>query len=105
MGAEKMFGAKETKMTIGKDKKNDVVITDQVVSRQHCCLSFDEGKGAVYVTDLSTNGTFLNGTRLPSKKLGKVLLSHGDELLLHNPASSNAEFGYIVNLNVVSSKK
>jgi len=99
--AEKMFSGKETKMSIGKDKKNDVVIHDAVVSRHHCLLSFDAGKGAVYVTDLSTNGTFLNGTRLPSKKLGKVLLTHGDELLLKDPKSGDMEFGFICNLKEV----
>jgi len=99
--AEKMFGGKETKMSIGKDKRNDVVIQDSVVSRHHCLLSFDAAKGAVYVTDLSTNGTFLNGTRLPSKKLGKVLLSHGDELLLKDPKQGDMEFGYICNLKEV----
>jgi len=99
--AEKMFNGKETKMSIGTDKKNDVAIQDAVVSRHHCLLSFDAAKGAVYVTDLSTNGTFLNGTRLPSKKLGKVLLSHGDELLLKDPKSGDMEFGFICNLKEV----
>eukprot|EP00415_Alexandrium_ostenfeldii_P004728 UN4728 len=99
--AEKMLNAKEHKMTIGKEKNNDVSIHDAVVSRHHCLLSFDEAKGAVYVTDLSTNGTYLNGTRLPSKKLGKVLLSHGDELLLKDPKTGDMEFGFICNLKEV----
>jgi hypothetical protein len=102
---EKALSGKAAKLIIGKDKHNDVVIEDSLVSRHHCQITLDSAKGAVYIADLSTNGTFLNGKRLPSKKLGKVLLSHGDELLLHNPASSNAEFGYIVNLNVVSSRQ
>jgi len=53
------------------------------------------------VLDLSTNGTFLNGIRLPGKQVGKVLLSHGDELLLKDPAGGEQEFGYIVNLQEV----
>jgi len=96
--AEKMFGGKQTKMTIGKDKSNDVVVPESAVSRHHCLLSFDSAKGSVYITDTSTNGTFLNGTRLPSKKLGKVLLSHGDELLLKDPKQGDQEFGYTCNL-------
>lgn len=99
--AEKMFSGKECKMSVGKDKSNDVCIQDPVVSRNHCLLSFDEHKGAVYVTDLSTNGTYLNGSRLPSKKLGKVLLSHGDELLLKDPKTGDMEFGFICNLKEV----
>jgi len=101
--AEKTFGPQEVKMTVGKGRNNNVVIEDALVSRNHCVLSFDVSKGAVYVADLSTNGTFLNGRRLPSKKLGKVLLSHGDELLLKDPNSSgDPEFGYICNLQELS---
>eukprot|EP00434_Breviolum_minutum_P005869 symbB.v1.2.005175.t1/scaffold298.1/size236510/19 len=50
------------------------------------------------VIDCSTNGTFLNGLRLPPKTTGKVLLSHGDELLLQDPANGDQEFGYVVNI-------
>eukprot|EP00435_Cladocopium_sp_Y103_P002909 s1216_g1.t1 len=50
------------------------------------------------VIDCSTNGTFLNGFRLPPKTTGKVLLSHGDELLLQDPANGDQEFGYVVNI-------
>jgi len=72
------------------------------MSRQHCLISFDATKGIVYIADLSTNGTWINGVRLPSKKLGKVMLSHGDELLLRDPGSGDTEFGYICNLKEVS---
>lgn len=59
----------------------------------------------MYVLNTSTNGTFLNGQRLPSKTVGKVLLSHGDELLLKDPAMGEQEFGYIVNLNELHVKE
>lgn len=91
-------------LTIGKDKQNDVTIGDPQISRQHCVLEFDDERGAVYVLDCSTNGTFLNGIRLPSKSVGKVLLSHGDELLFKDPASGEQEFGYIVNLKELAVK-
>merc|ERR1712194_947968 len=74
-------------------------------SRHHCCITFEPAKGVVYIVDLSTNGTFLNGTRLPSKKLGKVILSHGDEVLFRDPKSGDTEFGYICNLTEVSSRQ
>lgn len=102
--AEKMFNMKQTTLTIGKDPKNNVVVSDVAISRQHCVVVFDHHKGSVYVTDLSTNGTFLNGVRLPSKKLGKVVLTHGDELLFRDPASGDSEFGYTCNLHIVSQK-
>jgi pSer/pThr/pTyr-binding forkhead associated (FHA) protein len=96
--AEKTLNSGSPVMSIGKDKSNDVVIPDMSISRQHCMLELDAERGAVYVIDMSTNGTFLNGLRLPSSSVGKVLLSHGDELLLKNPAAGDGEYGYIVNL-------
>jgi len=94
---ERALNRKANTLSIGKDKSNDVVLPDVLVSRHHCVLELDSGRGAVYVLDCSTNGTFLNGKRLPQKKRGKVLLSHGDELLLKDP-QQDAEFGYMVNL-------
>lgn len=97
--AEKLMSAANPTLSVGKGGTNDVVIEDALVSRQHCILELDGERGAVYILDLSTNGTFLNGIRLPSKGQGKVLLSHGDEILLKDPATGVTEFGYIVNLN------
>lgn len=94
---EKVLTSRSPSLSIGKDKTNGVVIPDATVSRQHCVLELDHGRGAVYLVDCSTNGTFLNGKRLPQKKHGKVLLSHGDELVLKNPGE-DSEFGYMVNL-------
>jgi len=96
--AEKVMNQGST-LSIGKDKTCDTVIPDAMVSRQHCVLELDAERGAVYVIDCSTNGTFLNGRRLPGKQAGKVLLSHGDELLLKDPSSGDQEYGYIVNIN------
>lgn len=92
-------------LSIGKDKGNDSVIRHSIVSRQHVVLELDPDRGAVYVLDCSTNGTFLNGTRLPAKQGGKVLLSHGDELLLKDPSSGEQDFGYIVNLTELTVKE
>jgi len=96
---EKVLNNSSPILSIGKDKGNDVTIQDPVISRQHCILELDPERGAVYALDTSTNGTFLNGIRLPSKTVGKVLLSHGDELLFKDPTHGEQEFGYIVNLN------
>lgn len=102
---EKTLRAAQATLSIGKDKKCDVTINDALISRQHAVIELDEDRGAVYVLDCSTNGTFLNGLRLPSKSVGKVLLSHGDELLLKDPKGGEAEFGFIVNLNVLQMKE
>jgi len=98
---EKLLSSSQPRLSIGKGKDNDAVVQDQAVSRQHCFLELCDKKGAIYIADCSTNGTFLNGVRLPSRKLGKVLLSHGDELLLKEPSSQSAEFGYIVNITEI----
>ncbi|CAE8638970.1 unnamed protein product, partial [Polarella glacialis] len=85
--------------TMGTDPSNALRIQATGVSRSHAVIEFAPEKGAVYVIDASTNGTFLNGRRLPPKSSGKVLLSHGDELMLQDP-SSGSEFGYMVNLEM-----
>lgn len=101
---DKTLNSNDPDMTLGKDRSCDLVISDPMLSRQHCTITLDNKKGEVYIHDLSTNGTFLNGVRLPSKNLGKVVLSHGDEVLLKDPKTGNVEFGYMVNINVVRAK-
>lgn len=50
---------------VGRDLANDIAISDPEVSRRHARFVMKEG--IVFVEDLgSTNGTFLNGTRLSS---------------------------------------
>ena len=51
-------------ITIGQSNQNDVVLADDSVSRTHARLEYRDG--GWHVSDLgSTNGTFLNGDRLP----------------------------------------
>jgi pSer/pThr/pTyr-binding forkhead associated (FHA) protein len=55
----------------------DVVLSEESVSRQHARFSHEDG--ALWVVDLgSTNGTFVNGTRLRDK----ARLAHGDRVLV-----------------------
>lgn len=97
-GFEKNLTIGNPILAIGKDKNNDLAISDAVISRQHCVLELDMERGAVYAIDCSTNGTYLNDVRLPAKTVGKVLISHGDELLFKDPAGGDREFGYVVTL-------
>ena len=64
-------------MRIGRNTGNDVALNDPDVSGEHA-LQVPTSKGHV-VHDLnSTNGTFVNGRRVPAQQL----LAHGDTLLL-----------------------
>lgn len=51
------------KLTVGRDKRNDIVISDDRCSRRHCVILKIEENW--YVSDLgSSNGTFVNGNRI-----------------------------------------
>ena len=62
---------------IGRSSDNDVVFSENEVSRYHCELYCSNGK--VYIRDLdSTNGTQVNGRDLSSP----IWLKRGDEVML-----------------------
>ncbi|MCM1172158.1 MAG: type VII secretion protein EssC [Clostridium sp.] len=52
------------KITIGSGENNDIVIYDDFVSSEHATLYVKNG--AWYISDSSTNGTFINNNRLNS---------------------------------------
>jgi hypothetical protein len=59
----------------------EVGASDLGVSRTHALLQYDDGNEGIYITDLSsTNGTFVNGIRLPAN--ARTRLRDGDELQL-----------------------
>ena len=64
-------------VTIGRDAENDIVLPFGQISRRHAQIQCSQS--GCTVTDLgSTNGTFLNGTRLSSRK--RYPLRPGDQL-------------------------
>ncbi len=65
------------KITIGRDSDNDVVVDSKLASRHHCVIQ--KIKEAYFLKDEgSTNGTFLNGNRVPPDKY--VRLNLGDKI-------------------------
>ncbi|GAB4482038.1 MAG: hypothetical protein OHK0031_04380 [Anaerolineales bacterium] len=73
----KTFALEGDVLTIGREASNPIAINDAEVSRKHTQLVFQGGK--YIVSDLgSTNGTFVNGTRLT----GQQVLQPGDIISL-----------------------
>lgn len=67
----------KAEMYLGRDLANDIPIPDVEISRRHARV-FQQGE-LVFIEDLgSTNGTFVNGTRISSPKQ----LHHGDQITL-----------------------
>ena len=59
------------KISIGRDKDNDIPLNDALVSRHHAVIQ--KIREAYFLQDLgSTNGTFVNGKRIPDGKYIKL---------------------------------
>lgn len=64
----------ECQIHIGRSKKNDIVLNESYVSRNHLLIT--AGKGRIRIEDLeSTYGTYLNGSSVK-----KAMLKSGDEI-------------------------
>lgn len=64
-------------ITLGRSSKNDVVIKDKFVSKNH--LRIAHRSSLYYIEDLgSANGTFLNGTKVNSGEL--IELQNNDKI-------------------------
>lgn len=72
-------GANPGPITIGRTAANDVCIPEYSISQRHCVIKVEPG--GMSLTDAgSTNGTFVNGTRLAAQK--PLLLVDGIEVTL-----------------------
>lgn len=78
--SSKTFG--EQGGTIGRGSENYWVLSDPdcYLSSSHSQITFENG--GYLLTDISTNGTFLNGSREPMGNGNKVQLQDGDEIEL-----------------------
>lgn len=66
-------------LSIGRGERNDWVLEDpdRHLSKTHCVVSIENGK--YVLTDLSTNGVYINGARQPTVRDSRVVLTDGDE--------------------------
>ncbi|KAJ1963194.1 hypothetical protein IWQ62_003291 [Dispira parvispora] len=80
--------------TVGRSSICDVHISGKMISQTHCRVftndrpeTWDQVRPvAVFIQDLSTNGTFVNGTLLG--KNNRTLLMHGDTVAFPKPAGT-----------------
>ena len=80
-----MFNKKKVelvaKITIGRESDNDVVVDNKLASRHHAMIQ--KIKDAYFLRDEgSTNGTFINGVKIPKEKY--VKLNPGDKITIGN---------------------
>ncbi|MDH3378889.1 MAG: type VI secretion system-associated FHA domain protein TagH [Gammaproteobacteria bacterium] len=77
-GLSTEFG--EQSFTIGRGPKNDFLLPDpdRIISHQHALIHFENG--AYYLSDTSTNGTFLNHSLDPVGPSRRPQLHDGDVL-------------------------
>ncbi len=88
----RQFPVYRGKVTIGRDTGNDVVIPVQEVSRHHAWIHCDP-KGCRVIDNRSTNGTSINGERIPPRqprplRPGDVLEIGPVALLVAQPSPS-----------------
>jgi hypothetical protein len=88
------IGSSERMIFVGRSANNDIVLANKMVSKLHAYFCQVPGSGVMQLVDMtSTNGTFVNGTRLaPSVKSSlqdEDVISFGPETKLEffSPAS------------------
>ena len=62
------LGPDQLEYTFGRRGTCDFQVRSKHVSGDHCKLFFDPNQKAVYILDTSSNGTFVNGTRLAKNR-------------------------------------
>jgi len=68
-----------SKITIGRDKSNDISIDNKLASRRHAVIQ--KIKTGFFICDMkSTNGTYVNGKRIESDKY--IKLNPGDKITI-----------------------
>jgi len=69
------FTLDRSQFSLGRANGNDIVIPDSTVSGKHATITQEDGN--FYITDIgSTNGTFINNTRIQ----GKHIIKFGDNI-------------------------
>ena len=82
-----------TPFVIGSGRDCEYVLPDpqHFISRRHIVIEYDEFQKTCYVTDISTNGSYINGIRL--KRNMRYELRQNDTLQIANESFS-VEYAY-----------
>ena len=73
----------DSRIRVGRDRNNDIVVGTKDVSRTHCYLNWNSRRGCFEVVDVSSRGTFsAQGMRLPRGRA--YPLNNGQEIRLGN---------------------
>jgi diguanylate cyclase (GGDEF)-like protein len=80
-------------MVLGRDELCDIRIVDESVSRRHACIQAD-GNDYVIADMQSTNGTFVNGQRVSSRRLQDGDYLHIGNCICRFLAGGNVEAQY-----------
>ena len=75
-GQRSTFQIRKEKITIGRNKDNDLILSDRTVSRHHAQIT--KTKLGYLLTDLGS----INHTKVNEEKIQRVLLKHNDEIRL-----------------------
>ncbi|WP_250480150.1 MULTISPECIES: FHA domain-containing protein, partial [unclassified Caballeronia] len=78
------FEASCTSFTVGRGGPSELVFLNFAVSRTHAKVHFEDG--IPYITDLSTNGTWVNGEKLVKGKAQPLIR---DQLVSFGEGPSN----------------
>lgn len=81
-GAPETRTLTEGSLSLGRGPGNDWVLPDpeRQLSKTHCMITVEGSRFTL--TDLSTNGVFMNGSSEPTRRDGRVLLTDGDRFRL-----------------------
>ena len=75
-----MFRIGEQSVRLGRSSENSFQLIDPSVSRRHACLTTDSTGCASLTDQRSSNGTFLNGQRIPANRPARI--KDGDRIRL-----------------------
>lgn len=92
-----VFSLTKNEIYIGRDVNNDIVVSDQEVSRKHARLAMQAG-GYVLEDLGSTNGTYVNGQRL----MGPHVLRTGETVMFGENVSLVLEAIYDADATILS---